>query len=224
MNNLIEPKDLAKFWNLSEKTIMEFTDEKYFKNPLKIYDGKFNFIESCKWMYEKQQKEILESKNKHYTRQELAALFGFKNDKYINELERDFGLQKEGWNSYDLQKSLQWFLNYKEEQCKRAIAKIKNKKPQDELALKNVLLKQIEIEQKEGKLISTELVENVMSDEAELYNISLDSIIADFKIGIKGLVEEDIYQELNQKLKEIIDTIKTKLANSEIDLKKYKDE
>ena len=150
------------------------------------------------------------------TRKQLSELFGYKNEKYINELERDFGLEKDAWNQYDLKKSVEWFINYKENIYAKEIEKIKADKPQDDLARKQAKLKQMDIEEREGRSIDSDLVRMKWLDEIKVFDLNIDSIEATLIISLKNLLTD--VEKGNEIIKTTVRKTKEKIANTELDI------
>lgn len=150
------------------------------------------------------------------TRKQLSELFGYKNEKYINELERDFGLEKDAWNQYDLKKSVEWFINYKENIYAKEIDKIKADKPQDDLARKQAKLKQMDIEEREGRSIDSDLVRMKWLDEIKVFDLNIDSIEATLIISLKNLLTD--VEKGNEIIKTTVRKTKEKIANTELDI------
>ena len=151
------------------------------------------------------------------SRKDLAELFGYKNEGYINELEKDYGLPKVDWNKYELSACLKWFLQYKEEIHQKEIEKTKAAKPQDDLARKNAQLKQLEIEEKTGLLIDADLVRNAWLNEVTIFVSALDTILADAQIQIKHPETIEILRNIITKRREAIAALKLNLQLNEVE-------
>ena len=104
---------------------------------------------------------------------QLAKLFGIHNENYLNELVRDFGLPQIDNNKYDWNECLKWFIKYQEMKHNKAIEKIKSDKPQDDLARKNARLKQLQIDELEGRLVDVDLVKDYWNIELSTLRTSL---------------------------------------------------
>jgi len=131
---------------------------------------------AIQWMYNYQKKQIEKLSHKFLTRKEVAELLGFKNEKYINELESEFNLPKEDFNKYELKKVIHWWTRYTAEKHLKEVDKIKKEKPQDELARRQARLKEIEIKEREGNLIEYDLVKWAWVEEYKLLDELLSSI------------------------------------------------
>lgn len=169
--------------------------------------GKYDLLNCVRWVYEHQQKEIEEAK--YLTRKGVAKLLNYKNEKYINELERDFGLPKINWNKYDIYQVIQWYINYIEGIHTKEIQKLKEEKPQDELARKSARLKELEIQEREGKLVDLDYVKWAWIEEYKL----LDEILAG--IGAKlapKLLKKENATEIRFIIDEEIKKAKEKIA------------
>ena len=129
--------------------------------------GKFDFIKCVKWRIEQLEKEV--QKGNYLSREEVAALLGYKNERYINELENEFGLPKDQFNKYDVRKVVKWFIEYKENMHQKEILKIKEGNNRDRLDKANAELKEIELSIKQGSLIEARYLQDVIENQANIF-------------------------------------------------------
>lgn len=144
-----------------------------------------------------------ELNNVNVDRKTLAQLL-LVNEKYINELSTERGLPRIDYNTYRLIDVLTWYFKYKDELTKKIVEKIKSTKPQDELALKSARLKELEILEREGKLIDIEEVKLAWISEYKKFEELLEGMLA--RLIIK--VPNKNVDELRVILKEEIDALK----------------
>ena len=205
-DKLYDIDTIAKFFRKDNNTISFWV--RNYGMPTEGH-GKYDFVKCVDWYI-----KHLEGQNEKanlVTRKELAKLLGYKNEKYINELERDFGLPKKDFNKYDIYEVIEWFIGYKENLHKKELEKIKETKPQDELARKSARLKELEILEREGKLIDAELNKIVWLEEYKMLSEKLDM----FSIAAAGKIIEK-FKELakhEKTIKSIIEVEKDKIKN-----------
>lgn len=201
-DNIVNADFLAKFFRADIDQVRAWG-----RNGMpKESKDKFNFIKCVDWRLKKLEKEI--EQRRYLTRKELSKILGF-NDKYINELEREYGLPKETWNKYDINKMIPWLMEYKDTIHKKNIEKIKSDKPQDVLAIKSAEYKDLLIREKRGELVPATAVEDAWVNEISVINAELDSFpikAAPNLLGVKTV------KKMKDKLIIEINKIKTKIA------------
>jgi len=143
------------------------------------------------------------------TRKELAEILGY-DERYINQLVNEKGLPRLEFNQYDLIEVVKWWKNYIEELHQEELKRVRVTKPQDELALKSARLKELEILEREGKLIEVDLVRSAWLEEMKLLKELLDSLGArlshnlvgkDVKM-IKKIIDEEV-ERIEQNISEL---------------------
>jgi len=204
--SLINIEALSKLINKSVDEIRELI-----KKGLPNSRGQFDGIKVIHWLINYLENEIKESKL--ISRKEVAELLGYKNDKYINELELSNGLPKEDFNKYNIYKVVKWFIDYKEKLHRNEIERIKNVKPQDHLASKSAEFKELLIEEKKRNLLRKDEVAQKWIEEIQIINNALTGFPIKVANKIVGITDEQkiieiVSEELN-KVKENIS--KTKL-------------
>ncbi len=110
-----------------------------------------------------------EIENIKVDRKTLAELFEV-NEKYINELVDEYGMPKIDYNTYNLVDCFKWWIEHQKNILKKQIEKLKAMKPQDELALMSARLKELDVMEREGKLIELDLIKNAWMSEYKMLN------------------------------------------------------
>lgn len=146
-------------------------------------------------------------------RKELAAILDY-HENHINYLVTKEGAPKnEEHNSYSLVGFIKWWKKYFERTKEEEIQRVKNAKPQDQLALNSSRLKELQIKEKEGELVSAADVNDAWQNEMAVLNAKVDGLpikAAPQLVGISDQTKiKDILTELINDLK--ADIAKTKL-------------
>jgi hypothetical protein len=163
---------------------------------------------------------LKEIKNIIVGRKIIAELLGYKNEKYINELEKEADLPKIKHNQYPVFDCFRWYVDYLKSNHEKEIDRLKSDKPQDDLARKNAELKQIELDKQNLKLLDRDELFPALLNEYGVFKTSTEGQGARLAARLKGVNSFD-------EIKNIIDTdnneIFKKLANGIVSLEdKYK--
>ncbi len=143
-------------------------------------------------------------------RSELAIALDVA-DKYINELENKGIVKKIKHNQYKLLDNFQAYIIYLRELNKKELERVRSEKPSDDLARKSARLKELEILEREGKLIDAELNKIAWLEEYKMLSEKLDM----FSIAAAGKIIEK-FKELakhEKTIKSIIEEEKDKIKN-----------
>lgn len=168
------------------------------KIGMPVNDNGFDLISVVPW-YVRVLKDSNELKGKFIGRKELAELLGYKNEKYINELEGTYGLPKEGYNQYDIKRVLEWYIGYKNKQFEKQLSEMKGETPQDLLARRSAELKELQIREKNAGLVVKELVKEMWFDELNVIISNMDGFCAAMAPVLKGENDEGRVYELLEK-------------------------
>lgn len=220
MAELVNSNILEQFFTVSAETITAWTR----KGMPKESGGKFDFIKAVKWRITQLEKEL--HKDKFLTRKEVATLLGYKNEKYVNELEREYGLPKEEWNKYDIKKVVEWFIGYTDSMHRKEIQKLKSENPQDDLTRTNQKLRELQYQVRMGDLVEKAEVEYKWVNEVKTFNKALRVVPNKIMPKLKPLFKtpEDaitalkiIAEEINEPCNRLSETsiIKRKKDNAE---------
>ncbi len=124
--------------------------------------------------------------NIEVTTQELALLFN-RADKYISELVKLQGMPKLDHNRFKLFDCLQWWIKYQLGIKNREIERIKNQEdPQKDLARKNIILKEIEIQKEAGDLVFYEDIKKLYLNQVQIFIKSLEGMPSKLAPQLKG--------------------------------------
>jgi hypothetical protein len=152
------------------------------------------------------------------TRKELAEILGY-DEKYINQLVDEKGLPRLQFNQYDLIEVVKWWKNYIEELHREELKRVRAFKPQDELALKSARLKELEILEREGKLIEVDLVRSAWLEEIKLLKELLDSLGARLSHNLIGKDVKEIKRIIDEEVERIEQNIsELPIENEEDDI------
>jgi hypothetical protein len=148
-------------------------------------------------------------------RKDIAEIFGY-NEKYINELVKEKGAPHgDDHNEYNLIKWIQWNIIYIKKQYEAELEKIKATTPQDLLASKNAILKDLDIREREGELVIADSVRASWLNEQQMIKSNVDLCEINLKQRIKDVAE-------NKEKEEIITSefikLKNKIANSTVSI------
>lgn len=146
---------------------------------------------------------------------EIADILGYKRN-YISELVNKHGMPKKGFNKFDLREVIPWHIQHMNKIHVEEIEKIRSDKPQDELARKQAKLKQMDIEERQEKLIDADLVRMAWLNEIKVFDLNIDSIEATLIIGLKSLLTN--VEKGNEIIRNTVKKTKEKIANTEIDI------
>src|SRR3989337_1983953 len=106
--------------------------------------------------------------------EDLTKILPIKNRNYIAELVRDHNFPRDTHNQYPLIDFIKRYVEYQDELCEKKILKIRELKPQDELARKSAELKDLELKEKQKKLIDSSIVNFAWLNEIHIINTELD--------------------------------------------------
>jgi hypothetical protein len=165
---------------------------------------------------------LKEIKNIIVGRKVIADLLGYKNEKYINELEKDADLPKIKHNQYPLFDCFRWYVEYLKSNHEKEIDRVKSDKPQDDLARKNAELKQIELDRQNLRLLDREELFPALLNEYGIFKTSNEGQGARLAARLKGvgsfdeikkIIDDDnkvIFKKLADGIESLEDKYKTK--------------
>lgn len=139
------------------------------------------------------------------TRKILAEILSVS-ENYINEL----GVPKVAYNQYNLVDCVKWYLKYLDDMNKKAIERVKQEKPQDDLARKSAELKQLQIDEARGRLIDKDEVFDAVLTVIQIIIANIDVLAIKASPLLVGLNQKEIQSLLEKE----INDIKTKIAKS----------
>lgn len=141
----------------------------------------------------------------------LSDLFNCS-ENYINEL-HTLGMPKNGYDSYPLIDCLKWKRVYDEDLHQKELARAKSEKPQDDLARKSARLKELEIMEREGRLIDYDINKQawlneykMLGDKLDMFGITITSIMIQ-RFPELGKYEKDIRDLVDEEKNKIKDSI-----------------
>jgi hypothetical protein len=112
-------------------------------------------------------------KNIIITTAELADLFGIA-EKYVSQLVIDHGYPKVGHNAFNMYECSKKRFSHLEEMCVERIKKVREENTKSRLERANAELKELELQEKKGKLISSDQFRDALENEAHIYTKGLD--------------------------------------------------
>lgn len=142
------------------------------------------------------------------TTRALAEVFGVTVD-HINLLTVKHGLPRKGYNCYNLFEAYSWRVDYLKKEYDRRLAV--RESAQDEVARKNSILKEFEIQKQAGNLLLKDDVYKTQLEVVRIFNQSLNNLAFILAPEVKGV---DDVREIQVIVQREVNKIKTTISES----------